>query len=102
MATTSETVEQGEAVAASKTSKGNKKALIGLVASSKMDKTVVVEVTRQVMHPVYQKYIKRRKRYKAHDPQNNCNTGDRVVIEECRPISKQKRWAVKEVLERAR
>lgn len=82
--------------------KGNKKVLIGLVASSKMDKTVVVEVTRQVMHPVYQKYIKRRKRYKAHDPQNNCRTGDRVTIEECRPISKQKRWAVKEVLERAK
>lgn len=82
--------------------KGNKKVLIGLVASDKMDKTVVVEVTRRVMHPVYQKYIQRRKRYKAHDPQNNCRKGDRVTIEECRPFSKQKRWAVKEVLERAK
>lgn len=83
------------------TERSNKKSLIGLVSSSKMDKTVVVEVTRRVMHPVYQKYIKRRKRYKAHDATNDCREGDRVVIEECRPISKQKTWRIREVLERA-
>ena len=83
------------------TERSNKKSLIGLVASSKMDKTVVVEVTRRVMHPVYQKYIKRRKRYKAHDAANDCREGDRVLIEECRPISKQKTWRIREILERA-
>jgi len=66
-----------------------------------MDKTVVVEVTRRVMHPVYQKYIKRRKRYKAHDAANDCREGDRVLIEECRPISKHKTWRIREILERA-
>ena len=80
---------------------GNKKNLIGLVASDKMEQTIVVEVTRKVMHPVYQKYIKRRKRYKAHDPTNDCKVGDRVLIEECRPLSKQKRWRLKEILQRA-
>ncbi len=83
------------------TERSNKKSLIGLVASSKMDKTVVVEVTRRVMHPVYQKYIKRRKRYKAHDAANDCREGDRVLIEECRPISKHKTWRIREILERA-
>jgi small subunit ribosomal protein S17 len=79
----------------------NHKTLVGLVASDKMDKTVVVEVTRKVMHPVYQKYIERRKRYKAHDEANTCRQGDRVLIEECRPLSKDKRWRVKQVLDRA-
>jgi len=79
----------------------NKKSLIGLVSSSKMDKTVVVEVTRRVMHPVYHKYIKRRKRYKAHDEANDCREGDRVLIEECRPMSKEKKWRLREILERA-
>ena len=80
---------------------GNKKNLIGLVASDKMEQTIVVEVTRKVMHPVYLKYIKRRKRYKAHDPKNDCKIGDRVLIEECRPLSKDKRWRLKEILQRA-
>ena len=81
--------------------RGNRKTLVGLVASDKMSKTVVVEVTRRVMHPVYQKYIKRRKRYKAHDEVNGCKVGDRVLIEECRPMSRDKRWRVKQVIERA-
>ena len=81
--------------------RSNKKSLIGLVSSSKMDKTVVVEVTRRVMHPVYLKYIKQRKRYKAHDAANDCREGDRVVIEECRPLSKEKTWRILEILERA-
>ena len=81
--------------------RGNKKTLIGLVSSDKMDKTVVVEVTWRTKHPMYHKYIQRRKRYKAHDESNDCNAGDRVLIEECRPMSKQKRWRIKQVIERA-
>ena len=81
--------------------KPNKKTLIGLVASDKMDKTVVVEVTRRLRHAVYEKYIQRRNRYKAHDEANDCRTGDRVLIEECRPMSRDKRWRVKQILERA-
>lgn len=80
---------------------GNKKTFIGLVASDKMAKTVVVEVTRRMRHPVYKKYIKQRNRYKADDPANECRVGDRVLIEECRPLSKDKRWRVKQILDRA-
>lgn len=78
-----------------------KKTLIGLIASDKMSKTVVVEVTRRMMHPIYKKYINRRSRYKAHDETDECHVGDRVLIEECRPLSRQKRWRVKQVLDRA-
>ncbi len=81
--------------------KRNKKTMIGLVASDKMTKTVVVEVTRRMEHPVYKKYIQRRTRYKAHDAANECREGDRVLIEECRPYSKDKRWRVKQILDRA-
>ena len=83
------------------TERGNKKTMIGLVASDKMNKTVVVEVTRRTIHPMYHKYIKRRKRYQAHDETNDCQVGDRVLIEECRPMSARKHWRVKQVLERA-
>ena len=83
------------------TETGNKKTFIGLVASDKMDKTVVVEVVRRMRHPVYHKYIQSRNRYKAHDPENAAKVGDRVLIEECRPLSRDKRWRVKEILERA-
>jgi small subunit ribosomal protein S17 len=78
----------------------NKKQLIGLVASDKMQKTVIVEVTRRIQHPMYKKFIKRKKRYQAHDEQDECKTGDRVLIEECRPLSAKKRWRVREILER--
>jgi small subunit ribosomal protein S17 len=81
--------------------RGNKKTMIGLVASDKMNKTVVVEVTRRTMHPMYRKYINRRKRYQAHDESNDCSVGDRVLIEECRPLSARKNWRVKQILERA-
>ncbi len=81
--------------------RGNKKQLVGIVASDKMTKTVVVEVTRRMKHAVYHKYIKRRNRYKAHDEADDCREGDRVIIEECRPLSAQKRWRVKQILERA-
>jgi small subunit ribosomal protein S17 len=81
--------------------RGNKKTMIGLVASDKMNKTVVVEVTRRTIHPMYHKYINRRKRYQAHDETNDCHVGDRVLIEECRPMSARKNWRVKQILERA-
>ena len=80
---------------------GNKKTLIGLVASDKMAKTIVVEVTRRVRHPIYHKYVQSRQRYKAHDENNDAKVGDRVLIEECRPLSRDKRWRVREILERA-
>ncbi len=71
-----------------------KRVLTGVVVSDKMDKTVVVRVDRRVMHPLYKKYIRRSKRYAAHDEENRCKEGDQVRIEECRPISKRKSWRV--------
>lgn len=68
--------------------------LEGQVVSDKMDKTVTVLVERRFMHPVYKKYIRKTDKYAAHDEGNACKTGDRVFIEECRPISKRKTWRV--------
>ena len=68
--------------------------LEGVVVSDKMDKTVVVKVERRVMHPIYKKFIKRSKRYAAHDENNQCKLGDVVKIRECRPLSRSKRWEV--------
>lgn len=79
-----------------------RKEFSGIVLSDKMDKTVVVEVERTVMHPKYKKYIKRRTRFKAHDERNECRVGDRVLIVESRPLSRDKRWRVSRILERAR
>ena len=73
----------------------------GIVISDKMDKTAVVEVERLVMDPLYGKYLKRRSRFMAHDEKNECKVGDRVRIEESRPLSRHKRWVVKDVLEKA-
>ncbi len=70
--------------------------LTGRVVSDKMDKTIVVEVTRRVKHPRYGKYIKRTNRYKAHDEENACQVNDTVVIQESRPVSREKRWLVVE------
>jgi small subunit ribosomal protein S17 len=75
--------------------------LYGHVVSNKMDKTVVVQVTRRFKHPRYKKYVNERVRYKAHDESNEANVGDRVSIIESRPLSRDKRWRLKEVLERA-
>mgnify|MGYP003956504869 FL=1 len=72
-----------------------------VVTSNKMDKTVIVEVVRRFRHPKYKKFVKRRLRYSAHDAQNDCNIGDVVTIEETRPLSKNKRWKVSQVIERA-
>ncbi len=68
--------------------------LQGVVVSDKMDKTVIVRVDRMVMHPLYKKYIRRSKRYPAHDPENRCKIGDRVRIRECRPLSRTKHFEV--------
>ena len=74
---------------------------VGVVVSNKMNKTVVVRVENLVQHPGYQKYIKRTNKFLAHNEENSLNVGDRVVIEETRPLSKRKRWKVSEVLEKA-
>jgi small subunit ribosomal protein S17 len=71
-----------------------KRVLQGVVVSDKADKTISVRVERRVMHPLYKKFIRRSKKYSAHDPENSCKTGDLVRIRECRPISKSKRWEV--------
>lgn len=73
-----------------------KRVLSGVVASNKADKTVIVEVTNTVRHPKYLKVIKTRKRFAAHDENNKCNIGDKVQIEESKPISKTKCWVVVE------
>ncbi len=80
--------------------RGNQKTRIGVVTSDKMDKTVVVKVEKLVKHPTYKKYIKRRVTYKAHDEQNQCVIGDKVAIVETRPLSRDKRWRVREILEK--
>ncbi len=77
-----------------------KKQRSGIVVSDKMDKTVVVQVERVVAHSLYGKSLRRRRRYKAHDETNVCRLGDRVMIEETRPLSKQKHWRVVRLLER--
>ena len=74
------------------------KKMIGVVVKDKMDKTVVVEVERVYKHPKYHKYVKTRKTCKAHDAQNEAKVGDQVIIVECRPLSKEKRWLLKEVV----
>ena len=81
--------------------RGNRKTQIGIVVSDKMDKTVVVKIDRLVKHDVYNKYIKRSAKYKAHDDDNNCKIGDRVLIVETRPYSKDKRWNVREIIEKS-
>ncbi|MBW1925648.1 MAG: 30S ribosomal protein S17 [Deltaproteobacteria bacterium] len=79
----------------------SRRMLIGTVASNKMDKTVVVKVVRRVRHPVYGKYIQQQKKYMAHDAGNSCGIGDKILIEEYRPMSRRKRWLVREVIEKA-
>lgn len=85
----------GEAVAS------NRKVREGRVVSDKMDKTVVVSVESLVRHPIYGRRIRRTKRYKAHDETNQCRVGDKVRIQETRPLSKEKRWRVVQILDRA-
>ncbi len=78
-----------------------RKRLVGIITSDKMNKTVVVQVTTQKQHPLYGKMMRYTKKFKAHDEENECNEGDRVRIVESRPLSRDKRWVVQEILERA-
>ena len=79
-----------------------RKTRTGMVVSDKMDKTVVVAVIDNVRHPLYKKIVKRTGKFKAHDEQNACGIGDTVMIMETRPISKDKRWRVVEIIEKAK
>jgi small subunit ribosomal protein S17 len=83
------------------TNRGLSKQRTGVVVSDRMDKTAVVSVERTVMEPRYKKILRRRTKVKAHDEGNQCHVGDRVLIVECRPLSRDKRWRVSKVLERA-
>lgn len=79
-----------------------RKQRIGIVTSDKMDKTVTVMVERRLKHPMYGKFVKKTKKFAAHDEQNTCNVGDKVLIMETRPLSKRKRWRLVEIIERAK
>ncbi len=81
--------------------RAQRKTRVGVVVSDKMDKTVVVAVETMVRHPLYKRTIRRTKKYKAHDETNSCRVGDTVRIMETRPLSKEKRWRVAEILLRA-
>lgn len=82
--------------------RGRRRVIKGVVVSEKMDKTRVVMVERLVKHPVYKKFIKRRKKFMAHDEKNQSNLGDTVTLMETRPISRHKRWRLIEIIERAK
>lgn len=82
--------------------RGKRKVREGIVVSNKMSKTVVVEVERLVRHPLLGKVLRRTARFKAHDENNECREGDRVLIMETRPLSKEKRWRVVQILERGK
>ena len=92
-------LQRDESAAAQRNSR---KTRVGMVVSDKMQKTVVVSIERRVQHPVYGKMVRRTKKLKAHDEQNEAKTGDTVRIMETRPLSKDKRWRVVEIIERAR
>ena len=79
-----------------------RKTRVGIVTSDKMDKTVVVSVKDKVQHPLYKKIVNRTLKLKAHDENNECGIGDRVMIMETRPLSKDKRWRVAEIIEKAK
>ncbi len=81
--------------------RGQRQVKVGTVVSTKMDKTVVVSVDKTITHSLYHRQMKRRSRFAAHDEANQCGVGDMVEIESCRPLSKTKRWRVKEILQRA-
>lgn len=85
-----------------RTVKSNKKIFTGRVVSDKMDKTVVIAVTSRKMHQLYKKYLTQTKKFKVHDENNDAHVGDKVRVIESRPLSKEKRWRLLEVLERAK
>ena len=74
---------------------------VGVVVSNAADKSVLVKVENFVMHPLYRRFVRTSSKFMAHDEENACNAGDRVVIEECRPLSRRKRWRVRRIVERA-
>lgn len=82
--------------------RGNRKTRTGKVVSDKMDKTIVVAIETLVRHPLYKKITKRTTKFKAHDENNECKVGDKVMIMETRPLSKEKRWRLVEIIERAK
>lgn len=79
----------------------NRKVQIGTVVSNKMENSIVVKVETLIKHPLYKKYIKKSKKYMAHDAENQCNIGDKVEIIETRPLSKRKNWRLKQIIDRA-
>jgi len=79
-----------------------RKSRVGMVVSDKMDKTIVVSIVESVRHPLYKKIVKRTKKVKAHDAENACGIGDKVLISETRPLSKEKHWRLVEILEKAK
>ena len=89
-------------VAVKTKAKTGKKEFVGIVKSDKMMKTIVVAIETLQLHPLYKKYVKRVKKVKAHDERNEAKIGDRVRVIECRPLSKEKRWKLVEIIERAR
>lgn len=84
------------------TDQSNRKQRVGVVASNKMDKSITVLVERKLKHPIYGKFVKKSKKFVAHDEKNECREGDKVKIMETRPLSKRKRWRLVEILERAK
>ena len=82
--------------------RNKRKERVGTVVSDKMDKTIVIAVTEHIRHPLYKKYIKRTSKMKAHDEHNECGIGDRVRVMETRPMSRDKRWRLVEIIEQAR
>ncbi len=96
-ATTTETAGEQNAPA-----RAYRKVRVGMVVSDKMDKTVIVQVSDLKSHPLYKKVIRQRARFKAHDENNECGVGDKVRIMETRPISRDKRWRVVEIVEKAK
>ena len=81
--------------------KKNQRMVVGQVVSNSMDKSISVKIVRRVMHPLYKKYVNRSTKLLAHDENNECNVGDTVMIEECRPLSKHKSWQLQKIVERA-
>jgi len=82
--------------------RNRRKVRLGIVTGDGMDKTAVIMIERQVKHPVYKRYVKRRKKYAIHDEENQCRVGDKVRFMETRPLSKRKRWRLLEIVERAK
>ena len=97
-----EVIEPAKEETTTKEVKSNKRILQGVVVSNKGDKSIVIKVVRQVAHPLYKKYYKKSKKFMAHDANNECNIGDTVRVQECRPMSARKTWELIEIVDRAK